>query len=704
MRLWLDAFNNVKERTSDNSSVADFARAVASKELVRRTYSFFKHSPWSPVVFLGTRLKSDPTCHAEVSTAKTSHFDGLNLVSQRLPEISSSLEREFLALGMSLEKLPDACQKLVDHSDVLVGLASGQASGGSPFVETIAIIEPALAHIERAQADLEAMVQRLDGAINGVERMIAAETLLRRAVAPLTYVRMNFKIESATLGHEVQQMFLALTEDIERLHEQVQQTLSEKFSVLRGARETIVALDERMKSELRQQGAMLRAKREQVATAVRTLSEELRVKGARDTQIASVSRAIRDQVARMVMSLQAQDMASQKLSHALQSVEEARRRAGAWRGTALGRSGGGDIAFAVTACRLQDSQLSCLEQELLKTSREVTGVVAGIRAQVFELDGECLRLSDVEGLSAGMNGMVQLLLDVVEEIRAIMRSSLKCTESACKSIQPVGGMASNLTGVMRRLSAEIHLIALNAQVQAAYHCGGTGLEVLASSTAMISMETCAVSENVAGGVDGLIKDFNRMVEEFEQIHRTGVEQRDRLESDFADKEVALHQARDRMLAELTTVGGCLHEVTALMDAMNHDGDGTREICNRLAGVRGVLATVAEVGDRALESAGVPLDMDRFSAELSRTYSSASEHEVHRAFFGGAPASAMVSDATVLFDEADTARRSGNLVAPEPTSPALSGDTLLVLTDSGGTTAETTRPPAEKTLGDNVELF
>ena len=608
-----------------------------------------------------------------------------------LLEVSRETERCFLALGTTLEKLPDASEALVKHSERLLVLASGKETGEATFDATMSLLEDPLSFIDRSQTQLEDLIVRLGNSIVQINKLIGSEAVLNRAVAPLTYIQTIFKIESAGLDHAVQQMFMALTEDIERLHQQVSQTFGEKFAVLRSARDTIEKVIAQLKADAKSQGTILREKRKSVECAMSQLNSDIQANEQRDIQLTNVSRTINQQVGCLVMSLQTQDIVSQKIAHVANAIAEICRHHEPGLSAAPQSAPGDNSAFCAISCRLQEAQLGAIGNDLTRASGEISGATLNIQKQIAQLDEQCVCLNECDKNTAGADGLVHVLLGMIEEVRVMVHNAVATAEQAYTAICPIGGLASNLTGVMRQFSAQIHLIALNAQVQAAHNCGGTGLEVLASGTAMISVDTRNISERVASGVDKLAVELTCLVETFDLLRQEGAQKRDLMESDARAKELDLHTMRDETLKELKAVGDCVGRIGVLVTDLGGENTLQAMAGEGLDGLRAALTAAAGETTSYLERTGVAVEPGRFSEELSQAYSIASEHEVHRTVFRIEPPSPAVAPGSGL--EAD----------PFADVSSVRGDSVIVMTGPHGGRAEASATKSTS-LGDNVDLF
>ena len=699
----------MKDLSSSTRTTQSVGRTSHLRNLGRQPWNSV--ITWTGAFFTGrTRRQvatSEPDKKHEI---RHDLFDQVFLGQETLSNVSGEIEKCFLAIGSSLEKLPAISESLVSQSERLLSLATGRESGVATFDTTMSLLEDPLSFIDRCQTHLQDLIARLETSSAEIEKLVSSEALLNRAVAPLTYIQINFKIESAPLSHAVQQMFLALTEDVERLHRQVSQTFGQKFADLRQTQVTIKNVTARLRKDAENQGRSLRKKRAEVSKALAELQADLKQNEGRDILLTHISKAIDQQVGKLVMVLQSQDIASQRLAHAMHAIGEIQQR------HQLARTGsnGGEIydplAFCEVSSRLQEAQLASIEDELKQADEGIRKAIQQISEQIVQLDRECLSLTEFDRVTAGMDGLVQVLLDTIQEVRQMAHNAVDMADQAYQALRPIGGLASNLTGVMRDLSAQIHLIALNAQVQAAHNCGGTGLEVLAQGTASISNEARAISEKVARGVDSLTVELDHLVESLLRIREEGIQKRDLMENEARNQEQGLHAMRDETLNALTMVSDCIQQISAHVTSMQKQNALQAIIADNFDSLRTNLLAAANDAKTILDGTGQPQDRQRFSADLAKHYTVASEHAVHRSIFGttqaAAPKAASPTPATAdvfLFDDLSPD------ASPAQAAPVENEGTTETTASNGapatdGPSAATDAVKKDPTLGDNVDLF
>lgn len=622
-----------------------------------------------------------------------------------LQAVVTEVEKRFLAITSSLETLPAISEDMVAQSERLLGLASGKQEGSSAFQSALELLKAPLAFIDHCQEQNRQLTGQLQAAMVKIDRMLGYEATLQRTVAPLKFIQTLFKVESASLPHTVQLMFLALTEDIDRLQQQVNQTFGAKFELLRNARHTIRTVVSQLQETARTQDAAARAKKQAIQRALDELQSELKRNEDRDIQLTFVTRAINQEVGRIVMSLQAQDIVSQKMAHVLQAVASMETRLQGYSGDP--KSGPATMAFCRDASRVQAGQLQAIQQDLRGAATTMEGAVTAIRQQIATLDKDCLCLKELDTVTVGVHGLVQVLLDTMGDVRSTVTAAVRSAEHSYTAIRPIGGLASNVTGTMRQLSAQIHLIALNAQVQAAHIGSGTGLEILAAGTATIAAETTSISENVARELDTLTASLAEHVGSFENLHQRGTGQQEALDAGQQAQESGLHAFRDQTLSVLSLVSEAVQRIETVAASMGQELNFESSVDPLVTRGHATFENIARVSEEWLTRRGVAA-LQPTPGDLAHSYTMVSERAVYDAILGRHEPTAPIAasgtgsaDAPELFGDAAvvTAPSSSPAGAPAPTLTAPRTSPAPAAAAPASTPA-----PAAAKFGDNVELF
>ena len=478
-------------------------------------------------------------------------FAGLAAVVAGLQEVSARLESGFLATANSVMELDARGGEFVQQGGRLVNVAVGRTGGAEVFSEAIRVITPPLDFLNDSHAATKKLLERLKHDNERISQLISGRDDLQRTMAPLKYLQTLFKIESAPLGAEVQMMFTALTQEIERLHLQVCELFTSKYEELQQIQRTISEVTGRLEAQTDAMSAKVTREQAQIDATLRQLQGELEDNQKRESSIVGLSGAVAGEIKRVVLGLQFQERISQRLQHTTQALAEAVAQP-----DGPERSG----EFMEQTCRREADQIKSVRAELARAEKTVKGGIEKVLARLMEADSRCVALREFENLTVSANGMVQVLLDVVAMLQKQTAATVAGCSAALEILRPIGSMASDLTLVMRGLSQRIHLIGLNAQVQATQVPDGMGLEVLSARTSEISRETNGISQSIAGQLDHLVAGLTESLAALETLHAAATAQMAALAERGAVAEQQLHALRDAALMSLTDVNSLLEGI------------------------------------------------------------------------------------------------------------------------------------------------
>jgi hypothetical protein len=121
-------------------------------------------------------------------------------------------------------------------------------------------------------------------------------------------------------------------------------------------------------------------------------------------------------------------------------------------------------------------------------------------------------------------------------------------------LDDVGEMTAALTAAMSELAVSMHLIALNAQIQAIQHGRRTGLEVLAARMAEISRGISTVSHQALGALDDLSGRVRATITEFGRLCTDGEQHIRTREVEWRDRAADLRSLRDSSARAMAALG------------------------------------------------------------------------------------------------------------------------------------------------------
>jgi len=200
-------------------------------------------------------------------------------------------------------------------------------------------------------------------------------------------------------------------------------------------------------------------------------------------------------------------------------------------------------------------------------------------------------------------------------------------------LRPIGALTSDLTAGVNAMSARIHLIGLNAQVQAALANEGkiiSGLEVLSARTSEISKETSRISELAAHQLDELASGLAQTVKTFAALRADGLAQNAVLNDEGKTQEQQLHAVRDTALQTLMEIGKSLDSIKSQSGRIISSIDFAEFYGVTIPALQAPLVAIAEKAELWLESQGHAVDQANLIDSLRKNYTMATEHEVFHA--------------------------------------------------------------------------
>jgi len=411
---------------------------------------------------------------------------------------SSDREQELVATGELLQELSRRGDQFVRDAGRFIDIATGQADGRPFIAKGIQAVESPLRFLDDYLTGSAQLVQHLQADHASIGQLLQAEVNLQRTMAPLKFMPILFKIESAPLGAEAQIMFSGLTREIEGLHTQVGELYGTKFRELERIRDI---LDEAM-VRLEKQALALRSfvtlEKTRIQDSLRQLERELAANKSREVRLRRLSQAMARAIQQAASGLQCHDGIRQQLEQA---------RAGTIVNPGLGNL-----------------------QRLLS-----------------QADANCLSLAEFEQTTVSAGGMIEVLFDIIQAVGRQVADLTRQTVEIHRLLQPVHGLATGLTNVVEDLSRRIHLIGLNAQVQAAQYNLGAGLEVLSARTSEVSGETNRISKDIGGHLNQMAAGLTGSVKKFDELHYECLAQMLEMGHQGAEVENELHQLRDEAI-------------------------------------------------------------------------------------------------------------------------------------------------------------
>ena len=555
----------------------------------------------------------------------------LHEAQHNLEQASVGLEKQFLATGSELQTLSAGSEQFVKQVEKLVGHATGQECDRTVFSNAIQLVEQSTQYLVGCQAETIQMLGLLRHYSTQIEKLLGVETELERTMMPLKFVQTLFKAESVRLGPEVQRMFGTLTQEIEYLHGQMREVFGTKVRQLEQTRQTIGLVITQLEALSLSLGQVTTTHKARIESSLETLKKEITSNQERDVRLDQVSRDLAHEVDQVVIGLQFQDIISQKLQHVTAALPQIEARITEFERAPDAAKAGEPLQFLQQSCGLEAEQLRFAQEELVKAETTIQGAIQKVLTHVTEMDTHCLSLEEFKLLTTSFDGMVQVLLETIEEVRDLVTTTVASAAKAFEMLQPLGGLASDLTTIVRSMSAQIHLIGLNAQVQAALAAQdsrGAALEVLSARTSEISEETNRISQAAATQLDQLAEGLAEGVQAFGQLRTDGIVQQEVINEQGRAQEQQLHAFRDRALDSLRGIGSAFDEIRGQAQRTLATVQFTQFHHATIPALRSALIAIGESAQRWLEAQGCTITQASLVEGFKRDYTMDSERTVY----------------------------------------------------------------------------
>ncbi len=530
----------------------------------------------------------------------------LDKAQRQLEQTSEGLAAGFGDAAAGLGTLTKSGQRFVELVDRLVGLASGKDCDHSVFSSAIPLLEESTAFLAECGRQTHHVLDLLRSHNVEIRRLLGVESELQRTMLPLKFVQTLFKAESAPLGAGVQQMFIALTQEIEGLHNQVREIFGTKFKQLEQTHRTIGEVIRQLEKQARLLDEVTSVQKAEFNSSLTRLRHETAANQERDVRLGRLSRDLARDIQQMVAGLEVKDSVGQKFQLATAALPRVQATLAQLSNTSRPAGSVESLRFLQRSCRNEAVGLDEAQTKLAKAETALQGRLHKVLARLTEMDSHCFSLEEFKQLTTSCDGIVQVLVEMIEKVRETVDASVASAGAAFELLEPLGGLASDLTGVVRGMSAQIHLIGLNAQVQAALAAQdrrGNGLEVLAARTSEISEETNRISERAALALDGLAGGLAESVQAFEQLRQGGVAHQTVLNEQGRMEEQRLHALRDDALGTLRAIGDSLDALRGQTERALTTVDFARFYGVALPELREPILAIAGVAERLLLTGG-----------------------------------------------------------------------------------------------------
>lgn len=619
----------------------------------------------------------------------------LNQAGERIMEMTTGTEGEFLRIGERLQEIHQRARAMSKLSD-----ATAERLSGDTILSQMEGLKRILSQIGDENESSRGGSETIASILLRLKEVHGHLETFDRIVRNLRVLCNLIRIESARLGNR-HEGFAALGDDVQGLiahvdkgsstlrirTEEVMRILADHLVL---AREFETSQQEKAKQILARSDASIREME---------MRHELSAQVIKDAAVRW--KHISGSVGEVVSSLQFHDITRQRMEHVREGLMELMEEQGKAEGIMNGKSpvpwprlgrresnGKGDTAEvmskAMATCELQAAQLQHAREDL-------AGAVERIGENLYCISSEISVLSEDIQKAAGASGeeedtyfteLEASLAKLMDAIREFTEMNRKMSASMLQVAHAMGEMTSFIRDV-QKVGIAMRVTALNACIHAA-HIGDSGLAlgVLADSIHELAV-------NTAGSIDIISTHLASIGEEAASLSRQGGRyDQERLDSKnrtLLDQVKSLMQPLRQMDEELSD----------LLQRFDSDGTALQQEIEEMAANlrvhdemdRGIGAVVTSLKDVTGElRAALPAGFDLTKValgDMSARYTMVQEREIHRSIAAAAPVAATGALTMAAEGREEPGAVEGTREGAEA-APAAGGD--------------------DEDLGDNVDLF
>jgi len=534
-------------------------------------------------------------------------------------------------------------------------------------------------------------VHTLRGLIATIE---ASQKQLAKMTLPLKMITVQYRITASTMDDATRQEFEDLADKLASLIDEINSRLEKQFSDLAETSSVCATVIEGLETMVKDYEVQLNR---QLGTSRGNLGELCESLDDYSKQIAALtgsSERLSESIFGIMVSMQAQDMSSQKLEHICEALDSICNRLSSCKQSEEPAA----LFFAKEATRIQRTQLSTLLRDLDTATGSIESRALSTESEIASMARATEELSDI-------GSQTHLLKSSAESIRNILHFvevTINKTRSLLVSIKPLREKFKNSTSRVLNIAAEMRMVAVNAQVYASNVSDGEALEVLSHSTQSQSMDAKKNIESISVNLEKVAQSLAQTEDSLTSFADMGQGDMDQLlaESQIAQSELRqLEMDLPARIEQVQVKRDKVAQTTRDFVQRLSEEDGSRRLSR---GALSLFGQIAKANITLPSPRDIQIEKEKL-LELKQNYTMQSEVDLHDGNASSAPDAAANSSEIDFFEspDADSEPDAQQPSSVELSTSAMSDAKLPVPPESE---QEREAKPAVKKLDDNVELF
>ncbi len=544
----------------------------------------------------------------------------------RLEKASVEFESGFMEVLHFLEKLDSISAKLNEESRRLLEMSS---SHENPTLSINRCLEPSLNLSDDACAKLQQIIEELHNDRNKISQALSFQKKLDHTFSELDYLRTLFRVESAPLDPGAQSMFNELIKEIYRLQSNVAKIFREKFDQLAGHKKTISELIENLDVQSSSLTKKAQEKRRKLNAALQSQNKNLEERISSDSQLHTQCERIGDSIGQSIVALQSQDMINQKLQHIFEIAKDIKQRKAILSESKDRKERYQQFRFIEKASIVIVNQIQAIIAELAVVEKSIKENLIFIANSASAIEQSSIATSqDWNRIDTSGQDGTHDLNQALDDAEQIVCQTEKVLENGFSKIQPIRGMASNVTEIILGLSSKLHVIGLNAELHAGQMHGCYGLKTISANTSRVSIETRSLCQSVSTKLDSLVESLNTNVNDFETLYQEAKSDRIRLSDQCPIERENLHQFECDYEFSESSISEYIQKLSTLIANEGGNLDLRELMAGDLNKLENELRLLSEEAKEQADLLNENIDISGITDTLLERYTMQSEKNVH----------------------------------------------------------------------------
>jgi hypothetical protein len=539
---------------------------------------------------------------------------------QELEALSRDMGPEFVALVASVRLIESLAEDLNAHSQRVLGVTSDNAQLSSVSL-SLQLMKKAEDVVRASDQQFDRIFTVFDELDRGLAAAASNGHALSRALVPMHFVATQFRVQACSFGAGTREQFFILAEQIQALAAEVESAVGKSLEELAHTQQASARLVSDLAAAVDEHRKTVESALGNTRKLLWHLDETFATTGEQAHRLAELSSAFTAYVSRVVVALQCEDIARQKVEHLCRALDD-------MCGTLSHPRNSGAFSFVAGACALQLAQAEGLYGQLEDAGKELSECVEGI-------DTHAALVADLaRGSQCGTDrNATRQCVESMRGILSIIDATLQRAREIAECVTPLEARLSDCTAKVLTLALRLRLVALNAQVSAAQLENGAALETLAAQTRSICDSSLDSLQSIHSKVDSLAAAVAALEDGLRDFIALAETEYQALGNESSISEERLLHSSDRLLESSRAIGPVQQRLTAVsrtvVSGLRFPG-AVRDAKQRtLAVFTAVVKDCQSMAAPAVDASAAALD------SLAQNYTMHHERVVHAAAVGGA---------------------------------------------------------------------